>query len=97
MPGNRASGVRLMHDHVNILSAALVTTEAPNEPPHREGLAKSLCQFARTQVRTDVCWHSRQIARCRGRRGADDANALARDRLTERLSRRGGVRAPSEA
>jgi hypothetical protein len=47
----RLATAELMHDHVNILSAALVTTEAPNEPPHREGLAKPFCQFARTQDR----------------------------------------------
>jgi hypothetical protein len=42
MPGNRASGVRLMHDHVNILSAALVTAEAADQPPHHEIRSESL-------------------------------------------------------
>jgi hypothetical protein len=49
--GNRASGVRLVHDHVNILPAALMAAKAADQPPHREGLAKSLGKLARAQDR----------------------------------------------
>jgi hypothetical protein len=46
---DRAKGVRLMHEHINILPAALVAPQAAHKASYREIIAEPLRQFTRSQ------------------------------------------------
>jgi len=48
VPGHHPDAL-LMHDHVHILSAALVTAQPTDKPPHREALAEALLKLTRAE------------------------------------------------
>jgi hypothetical protein len=49
MPSNRTNGVRLMHDHVNVLPTAVVAAQTANQSPHHEVRAETLGERCRAE------------------------------------------------